>query len=163
MCSSDLKATLRAIAEMALGTTAFEITRRLSDSKTHKKSFRLQITLLEIISFALVILFVICTFPKKYEFYALALLFVLLVCAGSGAGYGSRFFDSKFFYALGSMTLPIYLCQIPAVYMVQGFLSKRDTNAQVWFMILITLVFAITVKVIGLIARMILNVDEPER
>ena len=108
------KSLLRAVAELALGTTAFEISRYLTMCTFSKKQ-KLCLTLAEAASIAMTMLFVVMTFQKKYEVYVLGLLIILVILSFSRITYGSYLFDNKLCYCLGSLSLPIYLAQIPEI------------------------------------------------
>lgn len=111
------KSVLRAIAEIALGTVAFEICRKFSELEL-SKSKRFLLSVLEIVCFVTVMVFVIFTFPKKYEFHVLFVITLLVILAFSNQTFYPAVFDSIVVKWMGKFTLPIYLCQISGVYIV---------------------------------------------
>ncbi len=135
------KSLLRAIAEIALGTTAFEFSRYLA-SRSFSKGQRLLLTLAE---FALVLfsaLFILLTLSKQYEVYILAAVVLLISLCFSNVTYGTKGFNNPFVYYLGKLTLPIYLGQISAIRLVQHFLPGSSHRIQIVAAFLLALLLA---------------------
>lgn len=140
------KGTIRAVVELSLGATIFEITRYIADG--HPLSIgTLRFTrAAEIVSFCGVTLFMLLTLQKKYEVYALACMMVLLISAVVRQPASGRFFDRPLFYFLGEFSFPLYLSQLSAVYIANAFLSQRSYTFQVSMCVIITFSMALVVR-----------------
>lgn len=111
------KSTFRAIAEIALGTTCFELSRFLMEN-CGTKCMRWVLTVLEGGCFLAVMLFIFLSAGRQFEVLALGLLFVMVAAAGSGLSFGTDWFDKKIFYFLGRMSFPLYLGQLAPIYIM---------------------------------------------
>lgn len=111
------KSTLRAVVEIILGGTCYEISKVIRSSETfRKKRFHIIFVMAELLSLAGVTLFVISTAEAKYEVYALVLLMVLVTIAGSDKGISLKILNSRFCLFLGKLSLPIYLSQVSVIW-----------------------------------------------
>ena len=111
------KSTLRAVVEIILGGTCYEISKVIRSSETfRKKRFHIIFVMAELLSLAGVTLFVISTAEAKYEVYALVLLMVLVTIAGSDKGISLEILNSRFCLFLGKLSLPIYLSQVSVIW-----------------------------------------------
>ncbi|MCD7809991.1 MAG: acyltransferase family protein [Erysipelotrichaceae bacterium] len=135
------KSMIRAICEISLGTTAFEISRYISKIQ-FSKSNRVGLTTIEFLSFIFTMIFVVSTFTKDYEFYALILIIVLVVLCFSEVTYGNKLFNNKFVYHLGEMSLPIYLAQMSGIYLTEAYFLNLSIYKQLFIAISITLIIA---------------------
>jgi len=142
------KSMFRAIAEVALGTTAFEFSRYLS-SKQYNSSRRLLFTAFEIFCFVATAVYLVTTMPLKYEIYMVVLLFMLVSIAFSGVSYGNGIFDNKFVYFLGSLSLPIYLGQLTAIYTIQAYMTKYSIKIQLVSVVAMTFLVAFIIMFVG--------------
>lgn len=102
------KRTIRAIIEISLGTTAYEISKWLSNKKINNKG-KIILTITEFLCFALSIAYIMTTLSKIYEIYILILLFIMISIIFSNQTYGLKYFNNKFCLFLGKISLPIYL------------------------------------------------------
>ena len=150
------KSMLRAIAEIALGTTAFELSRYIKKRQWNKIQ-KIIFTLTELCCFILIIIFVLFTFTVNMEILILFLLFILVTLAFSSISYGAKLFDNRFFYFLGSISLPIYLAQLPAIYIVSGYFGTFSTKSQIIISLLLTMLFSALVKIFGDILKTFFN------
>ena len=142
------KSLLRAIAEIALGATAFEICRYLQGLKLNKLQ-RVLLAIAEMACFVLIMLFILYTFESKIEVLVLFLLFILVIFAFSGVSYGSGVFNNKMCCYLGSISLPIYLAQLPAIYITTGFFGSSSTEKQLIIATVLSVLFTAIVKIFG--------------
>ena len=104
------KTLLRAVAEICAGVFTFEFCRnfkKLNFSKADKVFF----TVLEAFSYFMIVFFICYDFPRSYggTFFIFVCLAVCL--SFSGVTYGNEHFNNKVIYFLGSISLPLYLCQ----------------------------------------------------
>lgn len=119
------KSTLRAVVEIILGGTCYEISKVIRNSETfRKRRYHILLAMAELLALAGVTLFVISTAEAKYEVYALALLIVLVVIAGSDKGISFEILNSRFFLFLGKLSLPIYLSQVSVIW----FAMSKEWN-----------------------------------
>lgn len=118
------KCTYRAIAEILLGMTSFEISRALSQKFGDRKS--LTATIAEVICVLGSLGYMMITASKKYEMYVLFMMFIIVTIAFSRISYGAEMFDNKLSYFLGEISLPVYLSQLTAIYTVNWLLDDAS-------------------------------------
>ena len=95
------KSVLRAVCEIALGMTGFEIAQYISKQKfTYGQRIGLAI-------------------------------FALVVLAFSGVGAGSFIFNNALCYHLGKLSLPLYLAQLTPIYFICEFGKEWPANKQI--------------------------------
>ncbi len=95
------KSVLRAVCEIALGMTGFEIAQYISKQKfTYGQRIGLAI-------------------------------FALVVLAFSGVGAGSFIFNNSLCYHLGKLSLPLYLAQLTPIYFICEFGKEWPANKQI--------------------------------
>jgi peptidoglycan/LPS O-acetylase OafA/YrhL len=146
------KSMFRALAEVSLGTTAFEISRFLM-TKEFSKRKKLFLTIAEFACVIFSLLFILMTFPKKYEIYVLGVMIILIVLCFSEVTYGKKLFNNNFCYMLGKFSLPVYLGQLSAVYLVQGFMKQYTLFCQYIAIIGITFISAVIIMIGAYILR----------
>ena len=142
------KGLLRAFADIMLGTSAFELSRVISEKHISAGTVTV-IGHLERISFLIIIVFMLSYMPKKYEFHVAALILVLLVCACSGKSRFDRLWNSRTVGFLGEFTLSIYLAQVAAINLIGALMGSFPITAQIAACTLLTAVFAFAVRVLG--------------
>lgn len=140
------KSLLRAIADMLLGMTAFELGNSL---KRYGNSHRGLATLIELVALVCSLGFVLFTFSKEYEVIALIAIFVLVTVGFSGISIGSERFNNSFCYFLGDISLPIYLGQLSAIYLSTAFLGEYALGIQIGLTVILTFIIAFIVKYVG--------------
>jgi peptidoglycan/LPS O-acetylase OafA/YrhL len=141
------KSTIRAVLEIALGTTAFEISRYLA-GREYRRSTRIWITIAEICVFACTMLYCVMTFPRKWQALELFALMILVILAGSQISCGSGLFQNRVCYHLGKLSLPLYLSQVCVIDIVTGFFSDWSCRSQVIAVVIGT--FAVAYMVWGM-------------
>lgn len=142
------KGNLRAFAEICLGIFAFEICRYLNSLDLSKKS-RVALTALEWFAFIASAMFVMMTFKKKYEILCLIAIFVLVVLSFSSQTYGQKIFNNKFFYYLGSLSLPIYLSQSGGSRLLSSVFADYPMEQKFIVYMAATAVITVIVKTAG--------------
>ena len=147
--SVTYKATIRAIVEISLGASAFELTRILTSKNGVSKTTRTILTLTEIMCFLGVSAFMLITFKKAYEFFALAAIFFMLICAASNMTYGNRLFNTPLFYCLGEFSYPLYLSQLSSIYLAKEYLSHKSDLYQVLFCTVTTVILALVISLVS--------------
>lgn len=133
---------IRAIAEIALGTTTFEISRVLSEKQFSYKK-RMALTCLEWGGLAFIILFVLSTISTKYEIYAIFVMMMVIALILSEQVLDNAFFNNSFCYFLGKASLPIYLSQVLPLDYVREYMNEYGPWKQVLLMLLLTLLNAL--------------------
>ena len=104
------KGVIRAIAEICLGVVVFELSRFIQKKTVNLSTAgTVLISVVEAGLWFSILYLLYKVKATKYDAMILYLLVAVLTLAFSQRGYFSRFFDNKFCYALGSLSLPIYL------------------------------------------------------
>lgn len=106
------KTNVRAFAEISMGATAFEITRRMQ-GRAYPKAVRFLFSLTALICLGLSLAYMCSAMGGEYGLVVFYLLFVLVVIAFSGEGILCRtgFFSHPVFTYLGRISLPMYVTQ----------------------------------------------------
>ncbi|SEK44271.1 acyltransferase family protein [Ruminococcus albus] len=134
------KAVLRAVAEVALGFTSFELSAYMK-KKQFTTAQKVLLTLTEFGCLAGVSLYVISLLPTKYELYCLVLLFIMVTLAFSGVTCGTKALSNGFFCFLGKLSLPIYLSQIAAIDLTAARYSYKSSEDRIITALIFTAVF----------------------
>lgn len=142
------KSMVRAIAEIALGTVAFEIVRYMQ-SREWKPAHKALFTATEVACLVITMIYILYNYSKKLEILILLMLFILVILAFSSLSYGAEAFNNKSFCFLGSLSLPLYLAQMPAIYVAKGFFDSLSLNKQAVIAAILTVVFTALVKIGG--------------
>ena len=150
------KPLLRAVSEVALGTTAFEVSRYLSENKTSRSS-RMKLTLLEAACFMGTTAYVLFTFDLDLEPYALAAIFLMVAIAFSGVSYGSDKFNNGLCCFLGKLSLPIYLSQVAAINFTLAYFEDRSGTEQSLIATALMVVITTAVMLIGAAIKRTMN------
>ncbi len=149
MFGSIYKGLIKAFAEICLGLFAFELCRFI-DTFELRKSSKLFLTMVEILMFIITIIFTMMTFGNNYWIDCLFAVFVLIVLSFSSLTYGSRIFNNKFFYYLGSLSLPIYLCHYAGILLLNlSPFNSYDANLKFLSYLLSVAISTIIVKIVG--------------
>jgi peptidoglycan/LPS O-acetylase OafA/YrhL len=83
------------------------------------------------------------SYTSRYEIHVLIFLTLSVVLSFSGQTYGEAFWNQKWVYALGRISLPLYLCQLVGINVVCGFLGDFPKVAQTVLALAITLGMAL--------------------
>lgn len=122
------KCFLRGMAEMALGCSAFSLTRRINKIE-FTKAGKVILGILEFIGYLLVVLYSLGGYEKynsHYEFIALFILMGCLILTFSDINPGEKFFSGRIFDWFGKMSLLIYLNQFYVIRLVQEFCTDMS-------------------------------------
>ncbi len=144
------KSLLRAIGEIALGACGFELVRQLEECVT-RTSQKILIAIGEVIVFIGVMAYMIGTFPSEMEIIETIAIFVLVVLAFSGKGLGSSQFNNRLCYALGKLSLPLYLVQLVPIYIVGEFETDWSNQRKIVAVIISTVMLAGIVMIINML------------
>lgn len=113
------KCFLRGLAEMALGCSAYSLTRRINKTCFSETGKRI-IAITELLGYILVALYACSGLDYKYEFPILFLLWGLVILTFSDINPKHEIFDKAIFAKLGKASLLIYLNQFYAIRLVQS-------------------------------------------
>ncbi len=135
------KTILRAVAEISAGAFAFELTRNFKKLNFTKRD-KIGLTLFEIFSYIMVLMYVCYDIDAKYvgQFFIFACVAISL--SFSGITYGKKIFNNKLFYFLGSLSLPLYLCHSLTRKLTKVYLGGLEIRYQILIFVLMTFVFA---------------------
>lgn len=137
---------LRAIAEIALGCTVFEIT-QVMIRHSWTKNQKILLTGLEWCCYIFTFVFSASTIEKKYEIYVVFALMIALAISFSNLSYMNRMFDNRVCMILGAWSLPIYLSQVLALNIVKKLEGLSDFQ-EIALLLVITVVNAAVCKFI---------------
>lgn len=106
------KTNIRAFAEISMGATAFEISRRIQ-GRVHSAAVRILLSLTALTCLGLSLAYMCSTMDGIWGLVVFYLLFVLVVIAFSGEGILCRagIFSHPVFSYLGRISLPMYVTQ----------------------------------------------------
>ncbi len=135
------KSVLRAFCCVSLGTTAFEVSRYLSEKSFTSKQ-RWLFTVCEIGLFAVIAFYTLITASKKYEIVILLMLFVLTFIVFSNVSYGVNIFNNKLVYHLGKISLPVYLTQLSAINFTKFFFPETSEKNMLIIAFILTFILA---------------------
>ncbi len=142
------KTNFRAIAEIMLGTTAFEISRRLQKIEFSQKQLG-ALSALEVFSFAAVCFFTVSDWGYNYQAVFLIFIFVLVTLAFTRFSEKKSIFDNRLCYFLGSLSLPLYLAQAAAIYITLSLGEFPRNIYTLSFSLVLTLAFGLIVRSVG--------------
>lgn len=125
------KSNFRAVSEVALGTTCFEISRRI-ETKAFSVLYRIILSSVAFICFALTFLYINCDLTRRFDPYILLLICVGITITLSNAGLiGQKGIMQNFcFYYLGKISLPLYLFHNVIRYLAPTVLSNLSPDLQ---------------------------------
>lgn len=147
------RSLLRAIGDISIGTTAFELSRYISEKELSSVK-KAMLSMVEVIFFFMTIMLMMFTFPRKYQIYILVCMFIVVTIAFSGVTYGARAYNKPFFNFLGKLSLPIYLGQLPAINLVMSFFTDNYSKTQQAFLVIIlNMIFAVAIFILNEIYR----------
>ena len=104
------KTFLRAMAEICAGVFVFEVTRNINKLNFSKKD-RWFLTFLEVVSYITIFAFIIWDFNENLSGTFFIFVCIAVCLSFSDVTYGKKVFNNKLVYYLGSLSLPLYLCQ----------------------------------------------------
>ena len=142
------KTLLRAIAEICAGVFIFEVTRNINKLNFTKKDKTI-LTFFEVVSYVMVFAFIIWDFDENLSGTFFIFVCVAVCLSFSDVTYGQKLFNNKFIYYLGSLSLPLYLCQsLMRILSVALFKRGLDFWVAVVLFLISTFVYAFFASVI---------------
>ncbi len=106
------KPNLRALAEIGIGTTCFEISRRLKE-KTFRKWQQIALSITTVMCYLLSLMFAVSNVDRRLSAECFYLLCIAVTISFSGIGWVAQkeLFQKRLFMYLGGISLPLYLLQ----------------------------------------------------
>lgn len=134
------KGNVRALAEILLGTFVYSLGKYGLAPLVEKtgKPVRVILTVVEWLMYGSAVTITFLTLPYGWEFGALAFIFAGVTLSFSGLTYSGRLFDNGVCYFLGKITLPVYLSQLAAIYLVRYALADYSDGMKVWAVVVLT-------------------------
>lgn len=124
------KSLLRALCDLALGTTCFEISRAIA-AKSFTRRQKAALTVSEWSLLIVAVVFALLTLPKQYEAFMPFVFVVMLAVSFSGQSGIARIWNNHFIYHLGKISLPIYVGQLTAIYLVRTYVVELSPTMQI--------------------------------
>ncbi len=147
---------VRGFAEICLGTVCFEISRNIqkrSFTKIQKIAFGFGELAIWCIAFGMIMF----TVPKTYQFYILLFLALGITLTFSDISYGKKIFNNKFFYFLGKLSLPLYLCQLTTIQLSNHLISHLPMTNRMIYTIIGTFILALVLQGIDTVIKKLLS------
>ena len=136
------KCFLRGLGEMALGCSAYSITRQLNKINFTVAGKRI-LAVLELACYLLVLRYAVTGVDPKYSFVTLFIMCVGLILTFSDVNPCHRVFDKPVFGWCGKMSLLIYLNQFYSIRLIQSLLPAASFPLKVVLCTLTTFVGAL--------------------
>ena len=151
------KTLLRAIAEICAGAFTFEVCRNLK-KLNFEKFDKLFLTGLELLSYAMILLYIVYDFPGNFAGTIIVFVCIAICLSFSDTTFGNKLFNNKVVYYLGSLSLPLYLCQsvmrIFAKFLYREYLGFAAT---VIVFFIVTFAYAIATSFVEKVVRKTIN------
>lgn len=104
------KCILRSIADICLGTTAYSISKKLSEYN-FSLTGKIILTVSELLCILFSFYFIISKENSKYGYLVIMALFTAIIIIFSNQSLGNDLFNNRFCRYLGRLSLPVYLIQ----------------------------------------------------
>lgn len=145
------KGLIRAVAEIMLGTFVYSLGKYALAPLAEKagKPVRIVLTVVEWIMYVAAVVITLLTLPYGWEYGALAVIFAGVTLSYSGLTYSGAWFDNSVSYFLGKITLPVYLSQLSAIYLVNYYLPDAAPGMKVWSALVLTAVSSAITMIAG--------------
>ena len=141
------KCFLRGMSEMALGCSAYSLTRQLNKLE-FTKAGKVILALVELICYVLVFSYAVTGVDPKYSFPTLFIMMIGLILTFSNVNPCHQIFDKPVFGWCGKMSLLIYLNQFYSIRLVQSLLPNISFPAKVLGCTAVTLIGAYVCDVV---------------
>lgn len=151
--------TLRAITMMCLGICSYNISESIKNKKLTKQE-NLKISILEITTFVITLLYVVSSLSRKYEAIVVFLIFTFVTIAFSEQGILKDKLNNKIIYFLGKISLPIYLSHLPAINLTKAFFINENIIIKIILVITFTTIFTSITYILGNKISKLINKDK---
>lgn len=144
------KAYVRAFGVMSFGIFLYEIVQYLKKCNFSNKSYKIVLTVLEIVLYSVCILLTMIE-SNAVEAYFLLFVFFALIISFSRIGYSSQVFDRPLFYFMGKVSLPIYLSHQMVIVFFQNtpFINGLSKKAIVLLVLICVFISAFVVHLLS--------------
>ncbi len=160
------KCFLRGLAEMALGCSAYSLSRQIK-KYDFSKAGRIFLGVIEACCYIMVFIYACTPMDPKYSYPILFLLWIGVILSFSDINPAAGIFDKPIFTWLGGISLTIYLNQFYSIRLVQELMPKGSFPVKVIMCTLVTFIGAfVCEKVVGWfkknkpISRLIFKISE---
>lgn len=151
--------TLRAIAIMCLGICSYNISEIIKNKKLTKQE-NIKISILEISTFLITMLYIVSSLSRKYEAIVVFLIFTFVTIAFSEQGILKDKLNNNFVYFLGKLSLPIYLSHLPAINLTKAFFLNENIIIKTISVLIFTTIFTSITYILGNKLSKITNKDK---
>ncbi len=134
------KTFLRAIAEICAGAFAFELCRNIKKLNFSTRQ-RVCLTVFEALLYLSVFYYTASELPGAYSGTFFVLISIAVTLSFSNVTYGSRLFNNKFFYWLGGLSLPIYMCHGLTLTISNFYFTEYSPLARIFIFLGMTAAF----------------------
>ncbi|WP_044936319.1 acyltransferase family protein [Pseudobutyrivibrio sp. LB2011] len=141
------KCFLRGMSEMALGCSAYSLTRQLNKIEFTKAGKNI-LAIVELVCYLLVFGYAVTGVDPKYSFPTLFIMMIGLILTFSNVNPCHQIFDKPIFGWCGKMSLLIYLNQFYSIRLVQSLLPSISFPAKVLGCTVVTLIGAYVCDVV---------------
>ncbi len=141
------KCFLRGMSEMALGCSAYSLTRQLNKIE-FTKAGKTILAIVELVCYLLVFGYAVTGVDPKYSFPTLFIMMIGLILTFSNVNPCHQVFDKPVFGWCGKMSLLIYLNQFYSIRLVQSLLPNISFPAKVLGCTAVTLIGAYVCDVV---------------
>jgi len=141
------KCFLRGMSEMALGCSAYSLTRQLNKIE-FTKAGKTILAIVELVCYLLVFGYAVTGVDPKYSFPTLFIMMIGLILTFSNVNPCHQIFDKPVFGWCGKMSLLIYLNQFYSIRLVQSLLPNISFPAKVLGCTVVTLIGAYVCDVV---------------
>ncbi len=150
------KCTLRGVAGILFGVTAYEISEKLK-TMHFTKSDKVFLTLFEFGLWSGIVLYTCLDIPNKYDFLvALAIMFAVSITL-SGVTAFVGLFSNNFVFYLGKISLPIYIVQAIFRYLVEEYFTGYSATFIISFYVIGSIVGGIVLYYLSMILEKAIN------
>lgn len=151
------KTLLRAIAEICAGVFVFEVTRNI-DKLNFSKKDKWFLTIFEVVSYIMIFAFIIWDFSENLSGTFFIFVCIAVCLSFSDVTYGKKVFNNKLVCYLGSLSLPLYLCQsLMRIVSVALFKRGLDFWVAVALFFVSTFVYAFVASLLEKRLRKVIN------
>ena len=138
----------RAFAELNAGLFAYE-TAEFMKRCEWKTGERCVLSLIELLSVAMVIIYGVYDLPGKYDVFAIMGVFLIVTIAFSDVTPGNNVLSNRITSYMGKLSLPMYLNQLFAIYIIRKLMNGYSYSAQFSSVLVLTFIVSVLTLLIG--------------
>ena len=152
---------VRGFAEICLGTVCFEISRNIQKQKFNSIQ-KILFSFVELAVWCSAFGLIMFTVPKTYQFYILLFIAAGITLTFSDVSFGKKIFNNKFFYFLGKISLPLYLCQLTTIQLSNHLISHLPMTDRMIYTIVATFILALILQGIDTLIKKLLSMKKQQ-